>query len=142
MLREIGLHFSQPIVWVREQPVITHKDFAGSHELALYGWRAGAAHRFYGPPDALDVWTDLELGSARTRPASEKPIELAARALEYSSRPGGNVLDLFGGSGITLIAAEQTERKAFVMEANPAYCDVIVTRWERLAGEEAVRTRR
>ena len=57
---------------------------------------------------------------------TEKPVELAVRAMQYSSRPGENVLDLFGGSGSTLIAAEQTGRKAFLMELDPLYCDVIV----------------
>jgi len=72
---------------------------------------------------------------------TEKPVELAARALEYSSRAGENVLDLFGGSGSTLIAAEQTGRRAFVMEVDELYCDVIVRRWERFTGKKAVHQR-
>ena len=72
---------------------------------------------------------------------TEKPVELAARALEYSSRAGENVLDLFGGSGSTLIAAEQTGRRAFVMEVDELYCDVIVQRWERFTGKKAVHQR-
>ncbi len=70
---------------------------------------------------------------------TEKPVELAARALEYSSRPGENVLDLFGGSGSTLIAAEMTGRKAFLIEIDPLYCDVIVNRWEEFTGKKAER---
>jgi DNA modification methylase len=69
---------------------------------------------------------------------TEKPVELATRAMEYSSRPGENVLDLFGGSGSTLIAAEQTGRRAFLMELDPLYCDVIVERWQRFTGRQAV----
>src|SRR4029077_19727629 len=69
---------------------------------------------------------------------TEKPVELATRALEYSSKPGENVLDLFGGSGSTLIAAEQTKRRAYLMELDPLYCDVIVTRWEQFTGKKAV----
>jgi DNA modification methylase len=61
------------------------------------------------------------------------------RALQYSSRIGENVLDLFGGSGSTLIAAEQTNRKAFLMELDPPYCDVIVERWEKFTGRKAQR---
>ncbi|MFT3883597.1 MAG: DNA methyltransferase [Gemmatales bacterium] len=57
---------------------------------------------------------------------TEKPVELATRAIEYSSRAGENVLDLFGGSGSTLIAAEQTGRNAYLMEIDPLYCDVII----------------
>jgi intein/homing endonuclease len=70
---------------------------------------------------------------------TEKPVELAVRAMQYSSRPGENVLDLFGGSGSTLIAAEQTGRKAFWMELDPLYCDVIVQRFEQFTGKKAQR---
>jgi DNA modification methylase len=70
---------------------------------------------------------------------TEKPVELAARAMQYSSRPGNNVLDLFGGSGSTLMAAEQTGRKAFLMELDPPYCDVIVERYEKFTGKKAER---
>jgi len=70
---------------------------------------------------------------------TEKPVELAARAIQYSSRAGENVLDLFGGSGSTLIACEQTGRKAYLMELDPPYCDVIVRRWEKFTGKQAQR---
>jgi DNA modification methylase len=70
---------------------------------------------------------------------TEKPVELAARAMLYSSRPGENVLDLFGGSGSTLMAAEQTGRKAFLMELDAPYCDVIVERYEKFTGKKAER---
>src|SRR5260370_17495924 len=69
---------------------------------------------------------------------TEKPTELATRAIHYSSRPGENVLDLFGGSGSPLIAAEQAGRRAFLMELDALYCDVIVTRWGRFTGKQAV----
>jgi DNA modification methylase len=67
---------------------------------------------------------------------TEKPVDLAARAIQYSSRPVENVLDLFGGSGSTLIAAEQEGRKAFLMEVDPLYCDVIVQRFETFSGKK------
>jgi DNA modification methylase len=70
---------------------------------------------------------------------TQKPTELSVRAIEYSSRAGENILDLFGGSGSTLIAAEQAGRRALVMELDPLYCDVIVTRWEQFTGKKAVR---
>jgi DNA modification methylase len=70
---------------------------------------------------------------------TEKPVELAVRAMQYSSRPGENVLDLFGGSGSTLIGAEQTRRQAFLMELDPLYCDVIVQRFEKFTGNKAER---
>jgi DNA modification methylase len=67
-----------------------------------------------------------------------KPVGLVARAIENSSDPGNVVLDLFGGSGTTLIASEQTGRKCYMMELDPHYCDVIIQRWENLTGEKAV----
>ena len=70
---------------------------------------------------------------------TEKPVELAIRAMQYSSRTGENVLDLFGGSGSTLIAAQQAGRKAFLMELDPLYCDVIVQRFEKFTGQKAIR---
>ena len=70
---------------------------------------------------------------------TEKPVELAVRAMQYSSRIGDNVLDLFGGSGSTLIAAEQTGRKAFLMELDPPYSDVICERFLKFSGVEPIR---
>ena len=72
---------------------------------------------------------------------TEKPVELAKRAIEYSSQPGETVLDLFGGSGSTLIGCEQTGRRGFLMELDPLYCDVIVQRWEKFVGGTAQRIR-
>jgi DNA modification methylase len=68
---------------------------------------------------------------------TEKPVELAARAMQYSSRKSEHVLDLFGGSGSTMIAAEQTGRRAFLMELDVLYCDVIVERWQKFTGQKA-----
>jgi len=70
---------------------------------------------------------------------TEKPVELAVRAMQYSSRTGENVFYLFGGSGSTLIAAQQTGRRAFLMELDSLYCDFIVQRWEQFAGGKAER---
>jgi DNA modification methylase len=142
VLKALGLYFSQAIIWVKEHPVLTRKDFMGNHEWCFYGWREGAAHRFFGPSNAVDVWPIKKVNPQSMIHLTEKPVELAARAMEYSSRPGENVLDLFGGSGSTLIAAEQTGRKAFLMELDPLYADVIVTRWEQFTGQKAVLARR
>src|SRR5260370_20857813 len=111
----------------------------GAHEWCFYGWREGAAHQFFGPNNAPDLWSVKKLNHHQTVHLTEKPVELAARAMEYSSRPGENVLDVFGGSGSTLIAAEQTGRKAFLMELDPLYCDVIVSRYEQFSGRKAGR---
>jgi DNA modification methylase len=124
---------------VKEHPVLTRKDFMGNHEWAFYGWREGAAHRFFGPNNATDVWSIKKINPQAMIHLTEKPVELAVRALQYSSLPGENVLDLFGGSGSTLIAAEQTGRNAFLMELDCLYCDVIVERWQRFTGKKARR---
>jgi DNA modification methylase len=130
VLKATGLYFSQAIIWVKEHPVLTRKDFMGNHEWCFYGWKEGAAHQWLGPTNATDVWTVKKVNPQAMVHLTEKPVELAVRALQYSSRTGENVVDLFGGSGSTLIAAEQTGRQAFVMELDPLYCDVIVQRWE------------
>ena len=137
VLEANGLYFSQAIIWVKGHPVLTRKDFMGDHEWAFYGWRQGAAHQFFGPSNATDVWCVKKINPQNMVHLTEKPVELAARALEYSSRAGENVLDLFGGSGSTLIAAEQMGRRAFLMEIDGLYCDVIVRRWERFTGKQA-----
>ncbi|MFZ5833680.1 MAG: DNA modification methylase [Planctomycetota bacterium] len=138
-LKAAKLYFSQAVIWVKEHPVLTRKDFMGNHEWCFYGWREGAAHKFFGPKNAVDVWSIKKVSPQRMVHLTEKPVDLALRALEYSSRPGENVLDLFGGSGSTLIAAEQTGRTAYLMELDPLYCDVIVKRFEQFTGRSAER---
>jgi DNA modification methylase len=139
VLKENKLYFSQSIIWVKEHPVLTRKDYMGNHEWCFYGWREGAAHVYIGPNNATDVWSVKKVNPQSMVHLTEKPVELAVRAMQYSSRPGENVLDLFGGSGSTLIGAEQTGRRSFLMELDPPYCDVIVTRWENFTGMKAER---
>jgi DNA modification methylase len=139
VLAGCGLYFSQAIIWVKGQPVLTRKDFMGEHEWCFYGWRQGAGHQFFGPNNVTDVWHVQKISPQRMVHLTEKPVELARRAIEYSSQPGENVLDLFAGSGSTLIAAEQLGRRAFLMELDPLYCDVIVRRWEHFTGRRATR---
>jgi DNA modification methylase len=138
-LKKHGLYFSQGIVWDKLHPVLTRKDFMGAFEIAFYGWKEGAAHLFLGPNNVTDLWHVKKINPNKMVHLTEKPVELAVRAIQYSSRPGENVLDLFGGSGSTLIACEQTKRKAFLMELDTLYCDVIVTRWEQFTGKKAER---
>lgn len=133
------LYFSQAIIWVKEHPVLTRKDFMGNHEWCFYGWKHDAAHRWLGPHNATDVWSVKKVSPNSMVHLTEKPVELATLAIEYSSLPGENVLDLFGGSGSTLIGCDQTGRHAYLMEMDPAYCDVIVERWTKFTGKEAVR---
>ena len=138
VLKAVGLYFSQAVIWVKEHPVLTRKDFMGNHEWAFYGWREGAGHKFFGPSNAVDVWAVKKVNPQSMIHLTEKPVELAVRAIQYSSKPKENVLDLFGGSGSTLIGAQQTGRRAFLMELDPAYCDVIIERWQTATGEKAV----
>jgi len=139
VLKRHELYFAQAVIWVKEHPVLTRKDFMGNHEWCFYGWREGAAHRFFGPANVPDVWSIKKVNPQSMVHLTEKPVELARRAIEFSSRPGENVLDLFGGSGSTLIGAEMTGRRAFLMELDTLYCDVIVQRWEKFTGRKAER---
>ena len=138
-LKASGLYFSQGVVWDKQHPVLTRKDFMGAFEICFYGWREGAAHVFLGPNNATDLWHVKKVNPQSMIHLTEKPVELATRAIQYSSRVGENVLDLFGGSGSTLIAAEQTGRRAFLMELDPLYVDVVVARWEKFTGRKAER---
>lgn len=138
-LKKHGLYFSQAIIWDKMHPVLTRKDFMGAHEWCFYGWKEGAAHVYLGPNNATDLWHLKKVNPQSMVHLTEKPVELAVRAMQFSSRTGDNVLDLFGGSGSTLIAAEQTGRHAFLMELDCLYADVIVERWEKFTGRKATR---
>ncbi len=118
--------------------MLSRKDYMGNHEWAFYSWKEGAGHRFFGPNNATDTWSVKKVTSSQMEHLTQKPVELAIRAMQYSSLAGENVLDLFGGSGSTLIGAEQTARKAFLMELDPLYADVIVDRFQRFTGKPAV----
>lgn len=139
VLKKHDLYFSQGIVWDKQHPVLTRKDFMGAFEICFYGWRLGAGHKFLGPNNATDLWAIKKVNPQSMIHLTEKPVELAVRAIKYSSHAGEKVLDLFGGSGSTLIAAQQTGRLAYLMELDPLYCDVIVQRWEEFTGLAADR---
>ncbi len=136
-LAEAGFYFSQTIIWNKLHPVLTRKDFMGAHEWCFYGWKEGKGHEFFGPANVTDLWEVKKVNPQSMVHLTEKPVELAVRAIQYSSRTGENVLDLFGGSGSTLIGCEQTGRHAFLMELDALYCDVIVKRWEQRTGKVA-----
>lgn len=138
-LKKHGLYFSQCIVWNKMHPVLTRKDFMGAYEICFYCWKEGAGHQFFGPNNATDLWDVKKVNQQKMIHLTEKPTELAVRAIQYSSRPGENVLEIFGGSGSTLIACEQTGRNCFAMELDELYCDVIVKRWSEFTGKEPIR---
>jgi DNA modification methylase len=137
-LKKHELYFSQGIVWDKQHPVLTRKDFMGAFEICFYGWKEGAAHKYYGPNNATDLWHVKKIPPQQMEHLTAKPAELAVRAMQYSNLAGENVLDLFGGSGSTLIGAEQTGRHAYLMELDPPYCDVIVDRYQRFSGKPAI----
>ncbi len=137
-LKKHGLYFSQGIVWDKQHPVLTRKDFLGCFEIAFYGWKEGSAHQFFGPNNVPDLWHIKKVPPVRMEHLTQKVVELSTRACQYSTLPGENVLDLFGGSGSTLIAAEQTGRKAFLMELDTLYCDLIADRYQRFTGKPAI----
>jgi DNA modification methylase len=95
-------------------------------------------HRFFGPPNVPDVWPVKKVSPQAMVHLTEKPVELARLAIEYSSLPGEAVLDPFAGSGSTLVACEQTGRRAYLMEIDPLR-RVVVERWKTFSGQEAVR---
>jgi DNA modification methylase len=124
------------LVWVKDALVMGRADYHYRHESIFYGWTPGAAHQE--PPDRKQdsVWEVPRPRSNKEHPTM-KPIELITRAINNSSRANDLVLDPFAGSGSTLIAADQTRRRARVMEIDPKYCDVIIARWERITGGKA-----
>jgi DNA modification methylase len=138
VLKKSGLYFSQGIVWDKQHPVLTRKDYMGAFEIAFYGWKEGAAHRFYGPNNIPDLWSIKKIPPQKMEHLTSKPADLAIRAMQYSTVPGENVLDLFGGSGSTLIGAERTGRNAYLMEIDELYCDVIVDRFQRFTGKPGI----
>ena len=102
-LKAAGLYFSQAIIWVKEHPVLTRKDFMTNHELAFCGWREGAAHRFFGPPNVPDVWPAKKVSPNKMVHLTEEPVELARRAIECRGRSSSTVrgvgLDAAAGCG-------------------------------------------
>jgi DNA modification methylase len=164
-LQEAGFKFSQTLIWVKQSATISRQDYNWQHEPILYGWKEGAAHYFcrdFTLTTVIDDDLDIDamkreqmaqlLKDLRKTPSTVirhdrptkselhptmKPVGLVQRMLEWSSRTGQTVLDLFGGSGTTLMAAEQCGRAARLMEIDPQYVDVIVRRWQAHTGREA-----
>lgn len=130
--------FRQTLVWVKDSMVLGHSDYHYKHEPIFYGWKPGAGHRE--PPDRsqVSVWEISRPKRSEEHPTM-KPVELVAKAIGNSSACGDIIFDPFLGSGTTLIAAEQLGRKCYGIEISPAYCDVIVQRWEYLTGKKAVK---
>jgi len=138
VLAEEGGHWSDTIVWAKDRFVLGRADYQRQYEPIWYGWREGCSHFWKGDRDQGDVWRIERPGDSDLHPTM-KPLALIERAIENSSQAGDLVLDLFLGSGSTLIAAERTGRVCYGMELEPRYVDVAVLRWEAFTGEKAVK---
>jgi len=136
--RAAGGKWSTFIIWAKHTFTLGRADYQRQYEPILYGWPEGAQRHWCGDRDQSDVWQIKKPQKNDLHPTM-KPVELVERALRNSSRPGDVVLDPFGGSGTTLIAAEKSGRVARVMELDPKYADVIVRRWEDFTGKKAIR---
>lgn len=137
-LTDAEFHWSSTIVWVKDSFVMSRKDYHAQFEPIWYGWN-GTAPRLVQLEDRTqsDVWNFARPKASPHHPMT-KPVELIERAITNSSKKNDIVVDLFAGSGSTLIACERTGRKARTMELDPRYCDVIVQRWQDLTGKQAV----
>jgi site-specific DNA-methyltransferase (adenine-specific) len=135
---EVGLAVRQCLVWVKNALVLGRQDYHWRHEPCLYGWKDGAGHTWLGDRSQTTVLA-FDRPQRNGEHPTMKPVPLFAYLLGNSCPTGGVVLDPFGGSGTTLIAAERAGRRAFLMELDPRYCDVIVRRWEEFTGRKAER---
>ena len=152
--RDAGLTVRQCLIWVKSQLVIGRQDFQWKHEPCLYGelmeddvgdehspclygWKEGAAHHWYKNRKQTTVLQFDKPIVSKEHPTM-KPVKLFDYQMQCNSQPGDIVLDLFAGSGTTIIAAEQNGRSAYCMEIDPKYADVIIDRWEKFTGEKAV----
>ncbi|WP_141056604.1 site-specific DNA-methyltransferase [Tepidiphilus succinatimandens] len=136
--RAAGGHWSTFIIWAKNTFTLGRSDYQRQYEPILYGWPEGATRHWCGDRDQGDVWQIKKPAKNDLHPTM-KPVDLVERAIRNSSRPGDVVLDPFGGSGTTLIAAEKAGRVARLIELDPKYVDVIVRRWQDWTGRQATR---
>ena len=136
--RAAGGKWSTFIIWAKNTFTLGRADYQRQYEPILYGWPEGAQRHWCGDRDQGDVWNIKKPQKNDLHPTM-KPVELVERAIRNSSRPGNVVLDPFGGSGTTLIAAEKSGRLARLIELDPKYADVIVRRWQEWTGKQATR---
>ena len=134
--RDAGGKWSTFVIWAKNTFTLGRADYQRQYEPILYGWKDGADHYWCGARDQGDVWFIDKPHKNDIHPTM-KPVELVERAVRNSSKSRDIVLDPFGGSGTTMIACEKTGRRARLIELDPKYVDVIVTRWQKLSGGSA-----
>ena len=134
--REAGGHWSTFVIWAKNTFTMGRSDYQRQYEPILYGWKEGTDHFWCGARDQGDVWF-IKKPHVNDLHPTMKPVELVERAVRNSSKGRDTVLDVFGGSGTTLIACEKAGRQARLIELEPKYCDVIIRRWQEFTGQEA-----
>ena len=137
--RSAGFTQARPptIQWVKPSLVMSQGDYHSQNEPCLYGWKDGSGRVRVKDRKQTTIWKIDRTTDAKIHPTM-KPVELCERAIQNSSVANCLVLDLFGGSGSTLIACEKTSRDCRMMELDPKYCDVIIKRWQDYTGKKAV----
>lgn len=130
----VGLKCRSLIIWDKGNHTLSNSDYMSMYEPMFYGWVNN--HKFYGGKNGMDIWRIKRTSKNDLHPTM-KPVELCEKAIEDGSQVNGIVLDLFGGSGSTLIACEKKNRVCRMMELDAKYCDVIVKRWQEFTGQEA-----
>ena len=129
---------SSTLIWMKQSAGMGWQDYRAQHEPILYGWKQGTGKHFYcGDRAKTTIWKIGRDAQSKYVHPTQKPVALPEEAINNSSKGQDIVLDLFGGSGSTLIACEKTSRRARLMELDPKYCDVIVKRWEDFTGQKA-----
>ena len=135
-VRDAGWKMSQILVWKKSSLILGRKDYHFRHEPCLYGWKEGAAHLWAADRKQTTI-LEFDKPSRNGEHPTMKPVALFEYQMLNNTKGGDIVLDSFGGSGTTLIAAEKNGRVARLMELDPKYCDVIVKRWEDFTGKKA-----
>jgi DNA modification methylase len=128
--KNAGFKLAECLIWVKNALVLGRQDYHWRHEPILYGWKEGSAHYFVDDRTQDTIWEYNKPKRNEEHPTM-KPLELVGKAIANSSRPNETVLDLFGGSGSTMIASDQLQRKALIMELDERFVDVIVKRYIR-----------
>ncbi len=131
-----GGHVSTHIIWAKNHYTLGWSDYHRQYEPILYGWKKGNDHYWCGARDQSDIW-HINRPHLQTLHPTMKPVELVEKAILNSSKTQDIILDPFGGSGTTMIAAENLNRYARLIELDPQYVDVIVQRWQDATGKTA-----
>lgn len=135
--KDIGWTVRQCIIWAKNTMVMGRQDYQWKHEPCLYGWKEGAGH-LWASDRKQTTLLNFDRPTKSDLHPTMKPIKLFDYQIKNNTKGGDCVLDLFGGSGTTIMACEQNGRVAYTMEFDPKYVDVIVQRWEKFTGREAV----